>query len=213
MDFQPQHTSLPSSTPSLKAGASLGSDGDTVEDFGILDFEEDGNCSESEDDSWLPRSCKWHDRFHIFQAFPSSKDPKISAQMKIGRRMALQALTEFDADNFEGVKKYLGRKKRIYGMENVIDHFYFKREWWYRRVRVYPPEAQKSVRNLTVVANTVQEDKELKVIWPHVRAWFKKTIELCCRRKLEESYDCMMYQWDSRDRNGLDLYIRFRASN
>ena len=61
--------------------------------------------------------------------------------------MALQGLTEFDADNFENVEKYLGKKK-VHDMDSLMDHFYFNREWCYRRVRVFPPEARKGERNL-----------------------------------------------------------------
>jgi len=85
--------------------------------------------------------------WRTIQAFPRSKDPKLQGPLKICQRMALQGLTEFDADNFENVEKYLGKKK-VHDMDSLMDHFYFNREWCYRRVRVFPPEARKGERNL-----------------------------------------------------------------
>ena len=62
-------------------------------------------------------------------------------------------------------------------------------------------------------AKTIQNSDELKVVWDKVKPWCERTMELCRLGKLEESYDCRMYQRDGVDQNGLDLYIRLRGSN
>lgn len=197
-------------------------DNPSNEEESICSSEEDGWLFEEEDFdqddaasiSKLPRSRQRHDRFHIFQAFPSSRDPKIRAPLKLVQRLIVHALTEFDPDDFEQVKSYLGQKKKIFGMENLMDHFYFNREWWYRRVRVYPPSAKNSCNRLAAVANSILETEVLKKAWtPPVAAWFHSTMELCRLGKLEESPECKMYQWDGEDKNGLHLYIRYRGSN
>jgi len=94
---------------------------------------------QEEDTSHLPSTREYGDRFHIFDAMPSSRDPSMKCKFALIRRLVIQCTLEFDHDDWDSMIAYLAQKKGIFSLEDVLDHFNFNREWWYRRVRLYPP--------------------------------------------------------------------------
>ena len=150
--------------------------------------------------------------FRTIQAFPRSKDPKLQGPLKICKRMALQGLTEFDADNFENVKKYLGKKK-IHGMDSLMDHFYFNREWWYRRVRVFPPASGRVNAIFYFSPRPFRTVTSSKWCGTKSNLGVKRRWNCAASGSSRSHMICRMYQWDRVDQNGLDLYIWLRGSN
>ena len=178
--------------------------------------EEDFLCNPAiqDDDENVQRTREYMDRFHMFDAMPSSKDPTTKCMFSLIRRLVIQATLEFDYDDWDSVTTYLGRTKHITSMEGFLDHFHFNREWWYRHVRVYPPTARKGHENMLAVRRMVENSPVLKAAMTPKMALYFDTIEtIIAEGKMEECYDVSLFQWDGTDKHGLDLWLRKRGSN
>lgn len=165
------------------------------------------------DDGDLPRSREYGDRFHVFDSMPKSKDPTTKNCLALARRMIIQGTTEFDLDDWTAVTRYLSDSLDITSIEDVLDHFHFNRKWWYRRVRVYPPTAEKGARNIAAIREMIENTDAFKSAWPKLEKYLDDLEQMCQEGKLAECYDVSLYQWDGRDSHGLDVWLRRRGSN
>jgi len=130
------------------------------------------------------------------------------------RNLALAAVTQFDRDDLSAVTKYLKEKRNLKSWSSIADHFLRNKEWWYRRVKMYPPDSDQSVENILFILELIQTEKDLEgSLTPKLEQWFKNLLSLCREGKLEETSDCAMFQEDGKDSNGLQLYIRRRGTN
>jgi hypothetical protein len=99
-------------------------------------------------------------------------------------------------------------------LDDILDHLYFNREFWYRRVRVYPPPAQKGADNIRAVRDLVTTNDILKAGWvPKVEQYFDNLEEMAEQGKLEECHDVELYAWDGTNNHGFNLWLRHRGSN
>ncbi len=117
---------------------------------------------EEEDQSYLPSTREYGDRFHIFDAMPSSKDPTLKCCFALIRRLVIQATCEFDHDDWNAITAHLAQRSRVRSMEAILDHFHFNREWWRRRVRVHPLAAEHGVKNYQAEPDSVDKISLLK---------------------------------------------------
>lgn len=162
----------------------------------------------------LPRSRQKFDRFHAFDAFPSSRDGTIKNLFTMIRRLVIQALIEFDSDDWDDMLRFLASKKDIHGLDEILDHFYFNREFWYRHVRNYPPEARKALKNIRLIREYIESNPIFKpALGAKLTKYFDFLEDLCESGQFEECYDVEMFQWDGTDSNGLNCWLRRRGSN
>lgn len=173
----------------------------------------DPEDNQDEEES-VQRTREYGDRFHVFDAMPSSRDPTIKILLSLIRRLVIQATLEFDADDFDAITKHLASTLGITSMEDILDHFQFNREWWHQRVRCYPPTAEKGAKNIAFVREHVQCNEQLKGGWSKsLETYFDNVEEMYRQGKLEECYDVSLYQWNGTDKCGLSLWLRRRGSN
>ena len=165
----------------------------------------------------LPRTRQFMDRFHVFDNAPKSRDSKVKNALSIMRRLIIQATIQFDADDFDSVVKHLSEKKEFDSMDQLLDHFYFNREWWYRRVRVYPPTHFKGMSNIDAVKEFLEKANGLKEVLlpvlPNLDSYLEGIKTMFCEGKLSETFDVQNYQADGQDIHGLSLWLRRRGSN
>eukprot|EP00978_Attheya_sp_CCMP212_P005396 scaffold12077_cov57-Attheya_sp.AAC.2 len=63
--------------------------------------------------------------------------------------------------------------------EDILDHLYYNREYWYRRVRNYPPPARKVGDNIVSVCDLIITNPVLKVAWtPALEQYFDNLEEM-----------------------------------
>lgn len=92
-----------------------------------------------EEDPFVPRTKMYMDRFHVIDSLPASRDPKKKTLLALIRRLIIQGTITFDLDDWNDMTTFLAVNRGIADLEDVLDHFHFNREWWYQRVRIYPP--------------------------------------------------------------------------
>jgi hypothetical protein len=184
------------------------SDADTPQEQNPLDDDED-DCSVADDDL-LPRSRDKSDLFHIFQNLPLPIKCHVRALIS---RLLIPATVTFDAEDFDKVAGHVAKKKGIMAMDALLRDFYFHREWWRRRVRMYVKAAKDHARQIGLIHRLIQDVEPMK-------SWYTKELQdylLSFERKCEEGLfkelsDVAMFQWKGTDQNGLDLWLRLRGS-
>ena len=168
----------------------------------------------AEEDPTIPRTRQYMDRFHVFDSMPASRDPKMKPLLSLIRRLVIQATIEFDLDDWNDVTRFLAQHKDIADLESILDHFHFNREWWYQRVRIYPPPAAKGSDNIKLIRDFVQKNPTLKEAWSQqLEDYFDNLEQMYKDGKLAECCDVEMYQYDRKDKHGLSIWLRKRGSN
>ena len=125
----------------------------------------------------------------------------------------MAAVTQFDQEDLASVMEYKREKKKLLEWSKVVDDFVQNKEWWYRRIKMYPPDADQSLENIRTVLDLIHNDEELSKLWSSkLEDWFENLLSLCRQRKLEETSDCFMFQKEGKDSNGLQRYIRRKAT-
>ena len=174
----------------------------------------DAGDDDENDSIDMPRTRQKMDRFHAFDSMPSSSNRKTKNVLKMIRRLVIQATIEFDVDDWEAMTIFLADHHAITDLEDILDHFYYNREYWYRRVRNYPPPASKGGDSIVYVRDFILAHPVLKVAWNRALEDYFENLEVMSRKgQLEESHDVEMYQWDGTDKYGLNLWLRRRGSN
>ena len=178
------------------------------------------DITESEDDDEfdivdrdLPFTRQPLDRFHIVDALPKSKDPEMKSVLKLIRRLVVHSMVQFDPDDFKFMADYLAKKKAITAYERVLDHFYLNREYWYRRVRVYPPRAGDMLKRISKLRKFIEKEEDMRKALSLIEPFLDALEQHCEEGKLEESFDVNVYQFDGKDSNGFNLWLRNRGSN
>jgi hypothetical protein len=178
------------------------------------DCDSDAGDEDENDDVDMPRTRQKMDRFHAFDSMPSSSNKKTKNVLKMIRRLVIQATIEFDVDDWEAMTGFLADHHGITDLEDILDHFYYNREYWYRRVRNYPPPARKGGDNIVAARDLIRANPVLNVAWNLALEQYFDNLEAMSRKgQLEESHDVEMFQWDGTDKYGLNLWLRRRGSN
>ena len=146
------------------------------------------------------------DRFHLFDAFPASRDPKLKPLLSLVRRLTIQATIEFDYEDYRDMTDFLARHHGITSTEDIMDHFYFNREYWYQRVRVYPPPAARGEENIKYVLNFVENNPVFKDIRDEkLKTYFDMLLGHIKEGGMDETRDVQLFQHDGKDKHGLNL--------
>jgi hypothetical protein len=175
------------------------------------DYVEDVESDDESVDNGSPRSRDKSDIFHIFQNLSLPKTCPVRASIS---RLLIHATFEFDVDDYKAVTCFLARKRGIKTLEDILRHFYFNREWWRRRCRMYTPDPEAHARRIRLIHHYITDTEPLKEYYTDDLRKFLVGFEKECREGLfEELGDVALFQWDGKDFNGLDLSIRFRGSN
>ena len=93
------------------------------------------------------------------------------------------------------------------------EHFFYNKEYWYKRVRMPPRKADEACENLLAVAEFLEKSEifkeyATKELIKFIREWAKR----CQHGRYEDLPDVEMYTHDGYDCDGLDLWIRHRGS-
>ena len=156
-----------------------------------------------------PRSREKSDIFHWFQNLPGSLNCP-------GRPVIMQLLIiatyHFDEEEYVNVTEHLRQHLGIITLEEILNHFFFNRDWWGRRVPAYTSKADKHGDDIDLIRHFCT--KELKEYYTHEQDEYLKKLARWCREgHFEEVLDISMYQYDGVDSFGLRLYLRKRGSS
>jgi hypothetical protein len=155
-----------------------------------------------------PRSRKKSDIFHEFDALPMSR--RCPARNLVSR-LLIHATFEWDAEDYEKVADFLATKKGIRERPDILKHFYFNREWWRARARMYTPSPSDHARRIRIVHDLVA--KELAEWYDEDLIEYLDKLERKCQEGLfEELSDVSLFTWRGTDGSGLDLWWRNRGS-
>ena len=101
------------------------------------------------------RSREKSDIWHEFKNTPLKKDCPGSPSINMLLRAATHTINEIEE---ERVKHVLASK----GISDFDAHFFFNKEWWYRRCRMPPREGEVAWNNLRTVLHYLQQNKLFK---------------------------------------------------
>lgn len=161
-----------------------------------------------------PRTRQHMGRFHVFDSMPASRDPVIKNQISLIRRLVIFGTIRFDLDDWNDMTKYLASERNTTDLDDVLDHFHFNREWWCRRVRVYPPPPEEGAKNIADIREFVSSSNVLRAAWSKQMEAYFDSVELMHKEgRLSECHDVEMFQWEGTDKHGLSLWLRRRGSN
>ena len=110
--------------------------------------------------------------------------------------------------------EFLGRSRKLSTMDQFLDHFFFNREYWYRRVRSYRKSAAVGRINIVLIKDFIRDTPTMSAVaTPKLWEYLDTLEEQFENGELGESYDVCLFDWDGKDSNGLDLWLRKRGSN
>jgi hypothetical protein len=105
---------------------------------GVSNEIEDNDDGDGDDDEDEPASKAKNDIFHQFQDLGMRKDDPNHVLVS---RLLTQCTFEFNHTNYYArVAQVLEEKAGVSGTAALLDHFYFNKEWWRRRVRMMTPK-------------------------------------------------------------------------
>ena len=92
------------------------------------------------DDDEVYRSRQKEDMFHQFKNLPLMKTEPLPRHMVM--RLLIHATFIFHEEDFAKIEKYLQNHKNFDAsdekyLQKIMDHFYFNKEWWCSRCRMY----------------------------------------------------------------------------
>jgi hypothetical protein len=160
------------------------------------------------DDDVLPASKDKRDLFHKFQSFPMQQcDPNYT----LITRLLIHTTFDMDQTDYLGVAAHLARTEDIHSEDELLDHFYYNREWWRKRVKMTIPDRDthaQAVRNLHGFVKKYISPNDARM------ADYFDSFEREIQEGLfDEINDLQMYDEDGQDSHGLNLYFSRRGSN
>ncbi|KAL7529943.1 hypothetical protein ACHAXR_003236 [Thalassiosira sp. AJA248-18] len=165
------------------------------------------NVVRNNEDDDIIRSRKKSDIWHEFRNTPLDRKCPASPSINILLRMATLTINELEEQR---VQYYLASR----GVTDFDEHFFFNKEWWYKRVRMPPRKGIEASDNLMTLLNYFKTNEVYKEyltpeVEKHVRGWAFR----CRSGRYEDLPDVEMYKHKGYDRNGLDLWQRERGSS
>jgi hypothetical protein len=173
----------------------------------------DGDSTDDFDDL-LDKTRDKRDIFHVFDELPI---PRNNPAKSLISRLLIHGTFLFDDEDYENVAKYMAEEKEIDSREDLLKDFYFRREWWRQRVRMYTPRGSEHASNIRVILDFVEKTDAIKDeldthTLEEVQKYLERFAEKCEEGRFEELSDVNLFQWNGKDRNGLDLWLRLRGS-
>jgi len=163
------------------------------------------------------RSRQKEDIFHQFKTLLdliSKKDPLRNTLS----RLLIHATFIFHDEDFMKIETYLQGKMNFNindsdYLKKITDHFYFNREWWRERCRMYIAKAEHHAARLRRVVEAAKCDQELsKLFTADVQEYFENFITKALRGEFEEQNDVVLFIKRGEDSHGLSLYYRLRGT-
>jgi hypothetical protein len=168
----------------------------------------DSSLDDHLNDDTLPASKDKGDLFHLFQAFPMKKsDPNYT----LVTRLLIHTTFDMDPTDFLHVAAHLAQTDDIHSEDELLDHFYYNRDWWRQRVKMTVPNREthaQAVRNLHEFVKKFIATHDARVA--DYFDSFERDIQ---RGSFEELNDLQMYDNNGQDSHGLNLYYSRRGSN
>jgi hypothetical protein len=119
----------------------------------------DSSLDDHLDDAVLPASKDKRDIFHQFQSFPMEKsDPNYT----LVTRFLIHTTFDIDPTDFRHVAAHLARTEDIHFEDELLDHFYYNREWWRRRVKMMVPDRETHAQAVRKLHEFVKKDHNNK---------------------------------------------------
>jgi hypothetical protein len=173
-----------------------------------------GDSADDLDDDVIDKTHNKRGIFHVFDELPIARNNPARALIS---RLLIHATFLFDDEDCKKVAKHLAEKKEIDLLEDILKDFYFRREWWRPRVRMHTPRGSEHASNVRIILEFIEKtdainaklDKHsLEEVQKHLERFAKK----CEEGRFEELADVNFFQWDGKDKSGLDLWLRLRGS-
>ena len=152
------------------------------------------------------RSRAKSDIWHEFHNTPLHKDDAASPAIFALLRVATHTINQIEE---EKVKHVLRSK----GVTDFYEHFFFNKEWWYKRVQMPPRKGSVASNNLLTVLDYLQSNEVFKEyvsdeLVKHIKGWAKR----CLQGRYDDLPDVEMYKHEAYDQDGLELWLRHRGS-
>lgn len=142
------------------------------------------------------RSRSKEDIFHQFKSLPINKSDVLRPTVI---RMLIHATFIFDAKDFESIEKILQEEKAFDERDpdyhtKVMAHFYFNKEWWRHRCRMYVAKAENHAARLRNVFDAMKKDPELNVLMtPDLEDYFNSFVTKALCGEFEEPSDVTLF--------------------
>jgi hypothetical protein len=112
---------------------------------------------------------------------------------------------------------YLAETKEMYSLEDLRKDFYFRRECWRRRVRMYtpPPRGSDQASILEFVEKTdfIHDELDKLHTLEEVPNYLERFAETCKEGRFEELADVNLFQWDGKDKEWAGFVATFAWFN
>ena len=115
------------------------------------------------------------DIWHEFKNMPLKKDDTASPSIHMLLRAATHTINEIEE---ERVRHDLASR----GINDFYEHFFFNKEWWYRRVRIPPRKGEVSSDYLLFILDYLQTNEVFKEfvtdeLAKHITGWARRCRE------------------------------------
>eukprot|EP00957_Ditylum_brightwellii_P206561 15349005-Ditylum_brightwellii.AAC.1 len=166
-------------------------------------------------DDEVYRSRQKEDIFHQFKNLPLMKTEPLRHMVM---RLLMHATFVFHEEDFFMIEKYLQKYKNFDENDNkylqkIMDHFYFNKEWWRSRCRMYVAKREDHAERLRRVQKTMEKDPELsKFLSPEIKQFFASFVSKALHGEFEEQDDVQLFIRSGKDSFGLPLYFRLRGT-
>lgn len=144
------------------------------------------------------------DLFHEFDNLPLPQNCPVRTQIA---RLLIHATFEFDPDDYNVVALHLSGSKGLHTTEDLHMHFFFNREWWRWRVRMYTPRGGDHSKQLRRVLEFIEKEPTLSPWFEQVKAYLEGFAKRCEQGLHEELDDVELFCFDGTDAAGLNLWI------
>ena len=108
--------------------------------------------------------------------------------------------------------KFLVESKGVNTVRDLLNHFYFNREWWRKRVRMYTPMGEEHARRIRALKKFIENEPVLQDWFDRLEKYLDSFADKCERGFYEQVKGVELFQFDGTDKNGLNLWIRMRGS-
>lgn len=155
------------------------------------------------------RSRQLEDCWHQFDAIPLTQKCEIRGPVL---RLCMHGTFQFVEEDYAPMVKYLTTTKGIRN-DDILDHFYFNREFWRKRVRMptYSPDLHYS--NIRKIHDWVRTNEYAKKYYSSdLRKWFEGFEDRARSGWFANIHDVSFFRRVGVDSAGFDLWIRMKGS-
>ena len=132
--------------------------------------------------------------------------------------MLIHATFIFHDEDFCKIEEHLQNKKGFNKndpnyIDKLMNHFYFNREWWRERCRMYVADHLEHSARLTKVIEVMGKDPQLSTLMDaDVKLYLETFVQKALRGEFEEQNDVYLFIRNGSDSHGLPMYYRLRGT-